>query len=527
MTNDNKDMAPSPARLVESLRDTGYSFVTSVADIVDNSIAANATKVAIDLVLEFDGNLKLYIADNGDGMSKDELRNAMKYGSDKRENPKSLGKFGMGLKTASTAFCRSLTVGSRTGGIVSANQWDIDEIIKANDWKLLTPKIDSDDLEYLNNVTKENGTIVIWDKIDRVVRSADGHADSKQVDKFKKSLVMHLSGVFFRFIEDKSNPVEILVNGEALEGWDPFCSWMGDELKVEDRDITVKQDGKNIGTFKFCVHILPNKSEMTKEDESKSRYGLDNQGFHVYRENRLIYTGGWLNRMFVKDPHFNLIRVEISFDHELDEYFQIDIKKSSISLPHVIRDEIKTRLVALRREAERRYRRGVRRGEKGNGSEIHSSGNKAIDKNIDDNTNSEISDINTDKNTATVKNKFGETSVHISYKDDIEVVVQAEKTLESGVLWNYFINKDKKHGVFLNESHEFYRRFYLASGTTGVMSQAMDSVFWSLAEAELNTINDKAKKNLEELRFRVSRILDDLAKELPELNEEENLGDNE
>ncbi|CAN0257595.1 unnamed protein product, partial [Chrysoparadoxa australica] len=217
----------------------------------------------------------------------------------------------------------------------------------------------------------------IWDKIDRVVRSSDGAPDRKQVEKFQKSLEEHLSGVFGRFISDPENPVEIYVNDKKLEDWDPFCSWMKDQ-KVEDKPMVVEHDGREIGKFDFRVYILPNKYDMTKDEEKKARYGLDNQGFHVYREDRLIYSGGWLNRMFVKEPHFNLIRVEISFTHELDEFFQIDIKKSTISLPHIIRDEIKKRLVALRREAERRYRGAARRGSSANGDDIHSGSNKAI-----------------------------------------------------------------------------------------------------------------------------------------------------
>lgn len=519
------DIAPSPGRLVESLRDTGYSFVTSVADIVDNSIAANATKVNINLELEFDGNLKLYIADNGQGMSSAELLNAMKYGSSKRHNPKSLGKFGMGLKTASTAFCRSLTVISRKEGKVESRRWDIDEIINSNQWKLLSPDVDADDLAYLDAITSGNGTLVVWDKIDRVVRSTDGAPDRKQVEKYRESLVVHLSGVFGRFISSKESPVEIKVNNITLEAWDPFCSWLGD-LKAEDRPMLVEHDGNEIGKFDFKVYILPNKSEMTKEDERRARYGLDNQGFHVYREDRLIYSGGWLNRMFVKEPHFNLIRVEISFTHELDEYFQIDIKKSSISLPHVIREEIKKRLVALRREAERRYRGAVKKGAAANSVDIHSGSSKAIEKKLEDNVSSELKDLDPKNNTATVHNQFGDTKIRIPIHEGTDVVVQAQESLDHGVLWNYFINNTQKHGVLLNQSHEFYRRFYLSNEGNASMIQAMDSVFWALAEAELTTINDKAKRNLEELRFKVSRILEDLAHELPELTEDENLIEN-
>ena len=111
MTSKQEEMEllPDPERIVNGLRDTGYNFNTAIADIVDNSIAAEATKVAIDVNMLPDMSIQVYIADNGTGMDKDGLINAMKYGSKAREEKHSLGKFGLGLKTASTAFCRQLS----------------------------------------------------------------------------------------------------------------------------------------------------------------------------------------------------------------------------------------------------------------------------------------------------------------------------------------------------------------------------------------------------------------------------------
>ena len=97
---------PDPKRMIEGLRDTGYSFNTAVADLIDNSIAAEARNIKIWVRMDYVGNIKLLIADDGIGMTRDELISAMKYGSPARPNPRSLGKFGLGMKTASTAFCQ-------------------------------------------------------------------------------------------------------------------------------------------------------------------------------------------------------------------------------------------------------------------------------------------------------------------------------------------------------------------------------------------------------------------------------------
>lgn len=201
------DFRPSAARLVESLRDTGYSREAAFADIIDNSIAANATKISIELQYMF-GEFRVIITDNGDGMSEDELRNAMRYGSEKRANPKSLGKFGMGLKTASTAFCRRLVVLTQKAGIQSGRAWDIDRIIKTDRWELETPDADDyyDDYEELSDFTSDGGTMIIWENTDRLIKKGSERQVREQIKDLGKELKAELSAVF----SNTSHPAKCL-----------------------------------------------------------------------------------------------------------------------------------------------------------------------------------------------------------------------------------------------------------------------------------------------------------------------------
>ena len=163
-------LEPDPARVMEGLRDTGYDFNTAMADIVDNSIAASATVVKVSVNLNPNGTINVYVADNGCGMNFEGLKNAMRYGSLERVDPSSLGKFGLGLKTASTAFCRSLSLLSKGIGESEYHkvQWDLDEICRINKWQLLQPEINQDEIDLLEEVTSgKNGTLVIWDKVDK------------------------------------------------------------------------------------------------------------------------------------------------------------------------------------------------------------------------------------------------------------------------------------------------------------------------------------------------------------------------
>lgn len=537
-TKEPKIMEPSAARLVESLRDTGYTFTTSVADIIDNSVSAEADQIKIILDLDFGNNPYLMIADNGTGMDENALEAAMIYGSPLRPNPKSLGKFGMGLKTASTSFCRKLTVISHKDGQNSIRQWDLDKISQSNTWILLEPAIDeyAEQINYLDKIREgKNGTIVIWEKIDRLVRSSNDGATKDQLDKIIKDLREHLSGVFFNFLNggDGFTKVNIEVNTVALIPWDPFCRWLNEkgQKRVEIHEnkpfkIIESLSGKDelIGEFKVNIYILPNKNELTGTELDRMRYSLDNQGFHVFREGRMIYSGGWPNRLFVKEPHLNLLRVELLFDHELDHYFQIDIKKSRIDLPKDLRDQLKKVVAPARNEANRRYRIGSNSAVKNSGELLdqqHGKSSNAIEKHHDSATSgSVVESIDKTNGEAEIKNKFGTTKIKLQFDFEKSRVVEARENLTDGVLWSPALVDGNKHAVFLNQSHEFYKKFYLANKGNTALVLAMDSLLWSLAEAELSVMSDSVKRNLEDMRISVSKSLRTLAEELPDIENE-------
>jgi hypothetical protein len=537
MTKESKIMEPSAARLVESLRDTGYTFSTSVADIVDNSVSAEADKIEIILDLDFGNNPYLMIVDNGTGMDETALESAMIYGSPLRPSPKSLGKFGMGLKTASTSFCRKLTVISYKDDYYSIRQWDLDKIAESNKWILLEPNLEdySEQIAYLDKVRDgKNGTIVIWENIDRLVRSNNVGTTKDQLDKIIKDLREHLSGVFFNFLlgSEGFKKITIDVNRFALIPWDPFCRWLNNDgqkrveiHKNKPFKITELVGGKEelIGEFHVNIYILPNKNELTAVELEQTRYGLDNQGFHVFREGRMIYSGGWPNRLFVKEPHLNLIRVELLFDHKLDHYFQIDIKKSRIDLPRDLRDQLKKVVAPARNEANRRYRVGSNSNVKNSGTllnEQHGKSSIAIEKHHESTTSgSVVNSLDKSNGEVEIKNKFGTTKLKLQFDFEKTRLVETKENLTDGVLWSPGLVEGNKHAVFLNQSHEFYKKFYLANKENTALVIAMDSLLWSLAEAELSVMSDSVRRNLEDMRISVSKSLRTLAEELPEVKD--------
>jgi hypothetical protein len=527
--NDEKDWElcrPDPKRIVEGLRDTGYNFNTAIADIVDNSISANATNVDIRIDMAPNGEISVYITDNGVGMDQAGLVNAMTYGSKARENTASLGKFGLGLKTASTAFCRSLSVISRSQDdtIVRKAQWDLDYIANEHEWKLKKPEVTKDELQLLEATANgKSGTLVVWEKIDRLLK-AYGNLGNRQSALKKKinELEFHIAMVYQRFLDkndDRASNVEILLNGTNIVAWDPFVK---NETKTEmlaEREIDVEMPDGSVPYFSLKAYMIPRGDDFsTTKAKETAKISNDMQGFYVYRENRLIHYGDWLG-MFSKEPHLSLLRVEFSFSHELDIAFNVDIKKSRILPAEEIVDYIKSKFMpAPRRAAEERYRIGAAKivATKSGEYDAHAASNRNIDEKAKSVEEAKITVTKSDE--VKVENQHGTFSHKITIVSGSkpgQVRLIPKEILESGQLWEPCI-ADGKHAVLLNQSHPYYQKVYYPILTQNVMVTGMDALLWALAEAEHATYNEETREHYEDMRIHVSRILKKLVADLPD-----------
>ena len=521
---------PDPERIVEGLRDTGYNFNTAIADIIDNSIAANASKVNILINMDPAGVITIYVADNGDGMDKDGLINAMTYGSKVRADLGSLGKFGLGLKTASTAFCRSLSVLSRgADGVVRKAQWDLDYVAEVHAWKLKLLEPSRDEVDILEETAESGtGTLVVWEKVDRLLKSYSNFGNAKNaLKRIINDLQFHVGMVYQRFLdhEDKrANNVDITINGVKVEAWDPFAISEPLTEKLAEDEIDVVMPDNTSPSFTLRAFMLPNKDSFSTPQAAKlARVGNDMQGFYVYRENRLIHYGDWLG-LFTKEPHGALLRVEFSFDHMLDEAFNVDIKKSRILPAEEILEYIKNSFIpAPRRAATERYRRGTVQqvGKKAEKRDAHAESNRNIDEKARSVEGAKITVTKPDE--ATIENQNG-TFTHkiaiISNPKPGQVRVIPRPSLEYGQLWEPCI-ADGKHAVQINQSHPYYQKVYSPILAQNVMVTGMDALLWALAEAEHKTYNDEIKEQYEEIRIAVSRILKTLVADLPDPEEED------
>ena len=330
-------LRPDPGGTIRSLTALGYTPEAAVADLVDNSIAAGATTVAIDFHWGGAEDSSVAVCDDGRGMNEEELRRGMTVGGrglDMGRSPRDLGRFGMGLKTASFSQCRQLVVATRTAdGPWISRTWDVDHVLAVGDWQLLhrPPEAARGRLYGLTVTHDGPGTVVLWRHLTRLAApgssSDDGWAH-KEFHAHLRRIEEHLGMVFARYLTRRTGRVRLTVNGQAVQPWDPF---LYSNTYVERLPAETPVTGVTIHGY-----VLPHRNRLTEpEYEAAGGPGgwLDRQGFYIYRRDRLIVAGGWLDFGFPRSERHKLARLAVDVDADHDAEWSVDVRKSSATPP--------------------------------------------------------------------------------------------------------------------------------------------------------------------------------------------------
>lgn len=353
------DATPLASALIEGLRDIGYSLETAISDIIDNSITAGAQRIEIATESSAD---EPYIAiiDDGAGMTEDELVAAMRPGSKSplaaRDKP-DLGRFGLGLKSASFSQCRRLTVVSRRSGNISAAIWDLDDVVQRNDWAIQLP----DMFDFIPCIERigQSGTLVLWQKLDRLTGGYTDNA-ARRTEVINRRIAeteRHLRLVFHRFMEDPK-PLRILLNGRQLRPLDPFARKNPATISDPEEKLSLINGDVEIQSF-----TLPHNKHVSQtewDDLGGPEGHLRSQGFYLYRGKRLILHGTWFG-LCRQSELTKLSRVRIDIPNSMDADWKIDVKKSSAQLPPVVRDRLKKVIERIVAGSKRTY---SKRGQK-------------------------------------------------------------------------------------------------------------------------------------------------------------------
>ncbi len=350
------ELMPRASVMIEAMRDIGYSFESAVADIIDNSIAAGAK--SIDLRFGWVADLPwIAVVDDGCGMSREELLEAMRPGSKDPRHERAandLGRFGLGLKTASFSQCRELTVLTRGSEGLNGMRWDLDRVSVTNRWEIT--EVHPNELSDIPCALppEESGTLVLWRKIDRLELAGMGEVGHETFNETMSAVRQHLSRIFHRFLAGELGlkKIRISVNGTDIEPYDPFA-----ELTIATQKFPLEVVRFRDSEVRIQAFVLPHHSKVSAKEYERlaGREGyLRNQGFYIYRNRRLIIWGSWF-RLARQEELTKLARVRIDIPNNTDHHWGIDVRKARAHPPLIVKNRLRQVIEQIRSGAKRPY----------------------------------------------------------------------------------------------------------------------------------------------------------------------------
>ena len=338
---------PQADLLMGSMRSMGYSFEAAIADVIDNSISAHATTVKLLFPSDPIAIPSVGILDDGDGMTNEVLFEAMRYGSTASELAREvddLGRFGLGLKSASLSQCRKLTVVSIKNDATSAFMWDYNLIQRQKKWVVVEyDNTEIKKLPYVDILLKQGrGTLVIWQDFDVLAKSSDGQVFDT-LNELKEVVYDSVALVFHRYLSASAPKFSIYLNNQQVKPQDPFLETHKKTTTKKERTIALKDSDGVERQVLVKPFILPFATDL-KDSDKKLIGGIENlrakQGFYIYRNKRLIIWGTW----FGMKPRAELTknaRIRVDIPNTLDDIWSIDIKKQTATIPKRIQNQLK------------------------------------------------------------------------------------------------------------------------------------------------------------------------------------------
>jgi len=514
-----KKSLPGAARTLNAFAHQGYTPQTAIADIIDNSIAAQADQVRVIFSQQMDKTTVVRIADNGIGMDIDTLEKAMGIGSPAGIANSRLSVYGVGMKAASLSFSRKFTVISKkVGSEACTATWDLD-IQDEDPWAIDIDIADEDQVKALSvHGAADHGTIVIWEKAD----FKDAVLDDRKISGRKAAsanveteIKDYLSMVFHRYLQGVAvgyQKVDISFNRESLEPWDPVSSeFLSDDWKPNEDtfSIDVEVNG-NIEKVPYVLktYLLKNKSEAEPELMERSKFGMKTQGIYPYREDRLLQKPDWLSVLNFH-PDWNGLRVVLELDPRLDSLTRTDMKKSGISLSPEMWENLKEKLEFYSRNIRSEQKRNkAKKHSNIDTQKLHNSSNTAINMSLPDIPQPKIETAS--DGTSRVQTIFGESITELAQLGpgftSRDARIQPVQDLEGGLLFEPVL-KGSEQVILLNKSHPFYQKIYLGVYGNETAINGLDFLLYSLAHAELLTRTDRQKEQFKSMRREMSESL--------------------
>ena len=370
-----EDATPDPEYLITSIAEQGYTLETSLADLIDNSITAGASEVEI-LIETANEPFVLFLADNGDGMNEDTLKRNMRFPSSSVQEARrssDLGRFGLGMKTASFSQTRSFTVISRLKGenIFSARTWDVEYLKKDKQWKIIrnTPEEINELLNqyfrlsrgFLNEFKDYMpNTIIVWKGLYKFENYLEGNKETALKKEITEITSEYVSLVFHRYLEGIFPALKIRINNTRIVPFNPFPVTQPDFRRLETSQKQFKTDSLKIEGYVLPVRSIDECKKGNTEWTLPNKSLMDMEGIYIYRANRIILYGGW-NGIIKRSARLQLARLKVDIGNSVDDFFHLNVAKSSIVIPYELRKAFLRYISTLKTHAEKEYfNRGVK-----------------------------------------------------------------------------------------------------------------------------------------------------------------------
>lgn len=521
---------PDAKRVTDGLRHSGYTPETAIADLIDNSIAADADKVSIKITKQVDQTYLVWIGDNGCGMDESTLIKAMQYGSDKNLARSGLSVYGLGMKMASTTFTKRFSVVTREmNSKAFTATYDLDEM-EDHPWSFTVGESTPNQIKALDDVSdKGSGTVVIWENAD--FKISEQSPRKKKAAGPRKNLLedisLYLGMVFHRFMDGslEREKLSIHVNSVTVDPWNPVHEnflapdWLPKVEKYE-HDVNINNEIIKV------PYVLTTYKLNGQDDEenvpgawNNSRVGMPTQGIYAYRENRILQNPSWLNAL-VFHPDTNTLRASLEIDPRLDEIIRTDVKKSGLMLSDEMWENLKNSLQMSKQHLKASLKDKKDKKKKSiDTTDIHRGSNKTIFGAGPDLSTPGITRIT--PTTVTVDTLFGKSTTDITdvtgqVGSDARILVV--DSIDNGFLWEPKMN-GADQVIYLNKSHPFYLKIYLQLRTNDLAIQGLDYLLYALANAELQTRTDRVKEQFTQMRQVMSNTLRTLVLEVEEVDE--------
>jgi len=456
---------PNAAKLLTALRSTGYDNYSAISDIVDNSLDANADVIKIEVGKGHNEEIIITISDNGDGMDLDTLDQALRLGSLTSRNDESLGKYGMGLVTASISIGRKLIVISKKDAKYSTGIQDLDEVSHEN--KFIKTLRESNDIErnlfvqVLGGV--ESGTLVMIQKVDNL--------QNKNISSLTSKLIRDFGEIYRYFLNANK---KIMVNKKEVHPLDPMMqNHDNSQIFIDDEHI-FESDGVKASARLRIVHL----PKFSRDESDRLGINIHNQGFYILRNNRQIAKGESLG-IFKKHGDFNRFRAELFINGGLDKKVGVNFKKEGIHLSDDLRswiDRLTTpQIEAVRRLAKKEQQKSTKKVD-------HASSQRLI--------GNKSSLLKKPKAYHAKDDKLGLKSVRSEDFANVEFKVDNNTRL-APLFQAELVGKSLV--ISYNSDHPFYERVFAEIQSNPDLTNAFDSLVYSMS---LALIDITSKQNL-------------------------------